>query len=189
MLDTCGSDVPLHFTAFHPDFRMQSTPPTSAETVFRARQIALACGLRHVYEGNIKHFEAQSSYCTGCGTRMIGRDWHLLSTWQLSDFGNCTICDTKFSGHFSGYHAIGAEKGVPLGFNKDFACIMRRFFGLFSFFSIIYDTPSYNGYQKISFSTYRFGLMAFQVSADGAIFLQSAFNKAIDVRGLQCHKF
>jgi len=87
------------------------------------------------------------------------------------------------------YWAIGAEKGVPLGFNKDFACIMRRFFGLFSFFSIIYDTPSYNGYQKISFSTYRSGLMAFQGSADGAIFLQSAFNKAIDVRGLQCHRF
>tara|TARA_B110000027_G_C15849395_1_gene182002 strand:- start:156 stop:476 length:321 start_codon:yes stop_codon:yes gene_type:complete len=87
------------------------------------------------------------------------------------------------------YRAIGAEKGVPLGFNKDFACIMRRFFGLFSFFSIIYDTPSYNGYQKISFSTYRSGLMAFQGSADGAIFLQSAFNKAIDVRGLQCHRF
>ena len=87
------------------------------------------------------------------------------------------------------YRAIGAEKGVPLGINNDFGCIMGQFFGLFSFFSIIYDTPSYNGYQKISFSTYRSGLMAFQVSADGAIFLQSAFNKAIDVRVLQCHRF
>ena len=85
--------------------------------------------------------------------------------------------------------AIRAEKGVQLGSNKDFACIIGRFFGLFSFFSIIYDTPSYNSYQKIFFSTYRSGLMAFQVSAGGAIFLQSAFNKAIDVRVLQCHKF
>jgi hypothetical protein len=66
---------------------------------------------------------------------------------------------------------------------------MGRFFGLYSFFSIIFGSPSYNGYQKISFSTYRSGLMAFQVSAGGAIFLQSAFNKAIDVRGLQCHQF
>ena len=105
---------PLHFTAFHPDLRMQSTPPTPPETVLRARQIALACGLRHVYVGNIKHCEAQSSYCTGCGTRVIGRDWYLLSTWQLSDFGNCTICDTKFSGHFSGIPGDWGRKRRPI---------------------------------------------------------------------------
>ena len=102
VLDTCGPVTPLHFTAFHPDFRMQSTPTTPPETILRARQIALTCGLRHVYVGNINHFEAQSSYCTGCGTRVIGRDWHQLSSWLLDDFGDCSICGTRFAGFIAG---------------------------------------------------------------------------------------
>jgi pyruvate formate lyase activating enzyme len=114
VLDTCGADTPLHFTAFHPDFRMLSTPATPSETVLRARQIALACGLRHVYVGNIKHLEAQSSYCTGCGARVIGRDWHRLSTWQLDDFGDCSICGTQFAGYLAGTPGDWGRKRLPV---------------------------------------------------------------------------
>jgi pyruvate formate lyase activating enzyme len=114
VLDTCGADTPLHFTAFHPDFRMLSTPSTPPESVLRARQIALACGLQHVYVGNIKHFEAQSSYCTGCGACVIGRDWHMLSTWQLDDFGDCSICGTRFPGYLAGTPGDWGRKRVPV---------------------------------------------------------------------------
>ena len=114
VLDTCGADIPLHFTAFHPDFRMLATPATPAKTVLRARQIALACGLQHVYVGNINNFEAQSSYCTGCGACVIGRDWHQLSTWQLDDFGACSICGTQFAGYLSGTPGDWGRKRLPV---------------------------------------------------------------------------
>jgi pyruvate formate lyase activating enzyme len=114
VLDTCGADTPLHFTAFHPDFRMLSTPATPPGTVLRARQIALDCGLQHVYVGNIKNFVAQSSYCTGCGVCVIGRDWHIISTWELDDFGDCSICGTKFVGYTSGEPGDWGRKRLPI---------------------------------------------------------------------------
>jgi pyruvate formate lyase activating enzyme len=114
VLDTCGADTPLHFTAFHPDFRMLTKPATPPETVLRARRIALTCGLRHVYVGNIKNYHAQSSYCTGCGTRVIGRDWHIISTWLLNDFGNCSICGTQFVGYIDGMPGDWGRKRMPI---------------------------------------------------------------------------
>jgi len=95
-------DVPLHFTAFHPDFRMLDTPPTPIETLLKARHIAQETGLNHVYIGNAHHKAAQSSYCQGCGACVIGRDWHALSEWGLTDFGACTTCGTLFPGRISG---------------------------------------------------------------------------------------
>ena len=97
-----GPDVPLHFTAFHPDFRMMDTPRTPPETLLRARKTAQDVGLHHVYVGNVHHEPAQSSYCAGCGVRVIGRDWHQLSDWRLTDKGCCTICDTQFPGRIDG---------------------------------------------------------------------------------------
>lgn len=95
-------DIPIHFNAFHPDFRMLDTQRTPPETLLRARRIALQVGLSHVYVGNIHDAEAQSSYCTGCGTRVIGRDWHQLSHWGLSDTGTCRSCGTTFPGVIDG---------------------------------------------------------------------------------------
>lgn len=95
-------DVPVHFTAFHPDYRMLDKERTPPQTLLRARGIALEAGLHHVYVGNIHHEAAQSSYCSGCGTKVIGRDWHQLSDWHLTDSGDCTICGTRFPGRFDG---------------------------------------------------------------------------------------
>lgn len=100
--ETCGQDTPIHFTAFHPDFRMMQHTRTPLETLLRARKIAQSAGLRHVYIGNAHHIEAQSSYCSGCGFRVIGRDWHQLSDWHLDDFGACTVCHTPLPGIFDG---------------------------------------------------------------------------------------
>lgn len=100
--ETCGADTPLHFTAFHPDFRMMQHPKTPLETLLKAREIGQKADLRHVYIGNAHHVAAQSTYCSGCGVRVIGRDWHQLSDWHLDDTGACTICHTPLPGVFDG---------------------------------------------------------------------------------------
>lgn len=95
-----GADVPLHFSAFHPDWKMMETPPTPPETLVRARRIALDAGLRYVYTGNIHDRETQSTYCHACGARLIGRDWYVLSDWGLSEDGACAQCGTPCAGVF-----------------------------------------------------------------------------------------
>ena len=109
-----GPYVPVHFTAFHPDFRMLNKPRTPPETLLRARRLALRTGLRHAYVGNVHHKTAQSSYCSGCGTKVIGRDWHQLSDWRLTDQGHCTICDTPFPGVISGAPGDWGRKRLPV---------------------------------------------------------------------------
>ena len=100
IVDNLGPDVPLHFTAFHPDWKMTHVPRTPSATLTRSREIALQAGLNHVYTGNVRDFEGSSTYCPGCGERLIGRDGYLLSTWGLSKFGTCKACRTKIAGVF-----------------------------------------------------------------------------------------
>jgi pyruvate formate lyase activating enzyme len=114
VLAECGPDVPLHFTAFTPHFRMMDRPKTSVETVLRARQIAKEVGLHHVYVGNVNHEEAQSSYCAGCGTRVIGRNWHALSHWHLDGQGGCLSCGTQMPGRFDGPPGTWGRKRRPV---------------------------------------------------------------------------
>ncbi|MEM7058999.1 MAG: AmmeMemoRadiSam system radical SAM enzyme [Pseudomonadota bacterium] len=109
-----GPDVPVHFTAFHPDFRMLDKTRTPPETLLRARAIARNVGLNHVYVGNVHHEPAQSSYCAGCGTKVIGRDWHQLSDWKLTDFGDCVVCGTRFPGRFDGPPGSWGRKRQPV---------------------------------------------------------------------------
>jgi pyruvate formate lyase activating enzyme len=97
-----GPDVPLHFTAFHPDWKMRDTPPTPPETLHRARRIALGAGLRYVYTGNIHDPAGQSTHCHACGARLIGRDWHDLTAWNLTGDGRCRGCGTACAGVFEG---------------------------------------------------------------------------------------
>jgi pyruvate formate lyase activating enzyme len=97
-----GRHVPLHFSAFHPDFRMRDTPRTPPETLARARSIALRAGLDHVYVGNVHDLPRQSSYCAGCGERVITRDWHALSGWRLDPSGACEACGTPLPGVYDG---------------------------------------------------------------------------------------
>jgi len=92
-------DVPLHFTGFHPDFKLQSAPPTPAATLVRAREQALRSGLQHVYTGNVHDRSGQSTYCTGCRALLIERDWHTLGAWHLQ-CGRCERCGTALAGRF-----------------------------------------------------------------------------------------
>ncbi|MGE0488494.1 MAG: AmmeMemoRadiSam system radical SAM enzyme [Vulcanimicrobiota bacterium] len=93
-----GPDVPLHFTAFHPDFKMMDTPKTPAETVLRARHQAIEVGLHYVYTGNIHDPESQSTYCPGCGQVVIERDWHQLGAYRIRG-GACLGCGRRIAGH------------------------------------------------------------------------------------------
>ena len=95
-----GPDVPLHFTAFHPDYRMREVPPTPPRTCLRARRQALAHGLRYVYTGNIHGAEGQSTKCPSCGTLLVERDWHKLGEYAL-EHGRCGRCGTAIAGRFA----------------------------------------------------------------------------------------
>ena len=98
--DALGPDVPLHFTAFHPDWKMLEVPHTPHATLTRARRIALEHGLRYVYVGNVHDAAASSTYCPQCGGKIIGRDWYVLTTWRLDARGRCEKCGTRIPGLF-----------------------------------------------------------------------------------------
>ncbi|WP_207209907.1 AmmeMemoRadiSam system radical SAM enzyme [Tropicimonas sp. IMCC6043] len=114
IMDRLGPDVPLHFSAFHPDHRMSDVPPTPQATLLRARDIARAAGLHHVYVGNTHHLDGQSSYCAGCGERVIGRDWYLLTDWNLTDDGCCRSCGNRFPGVIEGPPGNWGRKRQPV---------------------------------------------------------------------------
>ncbi len=100
ILQQLGPDVPLHFSAFHPDFKMVDKPSTPMGTLQRARKIALDNGLHHVYTGNVHDKAGESTYCHHCGELLIGRDWYQLSEWNLTPQGCCRFCDTPCAGRF-----------------------------------------------------------------------------------------
>ncbi len=94
-----GPNVPLHFTAFHPDWKLRDRPPTPAATLKRARTIARGNGLRYVYTGNVHDRDGQSTYCHSCGALLVERDWYRLGAWRLAD-GRCASCGEPCAGVF-----------------------------------------------------------------------------------------
>ena len=95
-----GPDVPMHFSAFHPDWKMTGHPPTPPATLTRARAIARANGVRYVYTGNVHDRDGGSTFCHTCGGMLIGRDWYVLSEWNLAGNGTCRNCGTPPAGVF-----------------------------------------------------------------------------------------
>jgi pyruvate formate lyase activating enzyme len=100
VVEELGPDVPMHFTAFHPDWKMRDRPPTPPETLSRARRIAMANGVRYAYTGNVHDSEGGSTYCHQCGQKLIGRDWYVLGEWNLTADGCCAQCGTRCAGLF-----------------------------------------------------------------------------------------
>jgi pyruvate formate lyase activating enzyme len=98
--DKLGPDVPLHFTAFHPDFKMMDISPTPPSTLARARRIAIGNDLRYVYTGNVHDPAGQSTYCHRCGMMLIERDWYRLGAWNLDASGRCRECGASCAGVF-----------------------------------------------------------------------------------------
>ncbi|MBG90494.1 MAG: AmmeMemoRadiSam system radical SAM enzyme [Actinobacteria bacterium] len=108
-----GPEVPLHFTAFHPDFKMMDKEHTPAETLIQARDIALAAGLHYVYTGNIHHPSTGSTYCPNCQKCIIERDWHALGEYHIND-QRCAFCEHPISGHFNPEPGTWGRRRLPV---------------------------------------------------------------------------
>ncbi len=117
IMEHIGPDVPLHFTAFHPDWKMMDKPSTPPQTLTRSRDIALKNGLHHVYTGNVHDFKGSSTYCHNCGEMLIGRDWYELSTWNMTvenHQGSCAVCGALVAGVFDELPGQWGARRLPL---------------------------------------------------------------------------
>jgi pyruvate formate lyase activating enzyme len=112
--DRLGPDVPLHFTAFHPDWKMRDRPATPAATLTRARAIAQGNGLKWVYTGNVHDPEGQSTNCPQCGTRLIGRDGYEIFEWFLTKGGLCGSCGATCPGTFEEIPGGWGSRRLPV---------------------------------------------------------------------------
>ena len=119
VVEKLGPDVPMHFTAFHPDWKMRDVPYTPMETLTRARKIAMDNGVRYAYTGNVHDHGGESTYCHNCGELIIGRDWYILDSWRLRDNGRCEFCGTPCAGVFDGPPGHWGAKRQPVRL-KDF---------------------------------------------------------------------
>ena len=108
-----GPDVPLHFTAFHPDFKMLDVPRTPPATLARARGQAKAHGIEHVYTGNVHDAEAQSTYCGGCGAVLVERDWYSLGRYRIRG-GACPDCERPVAGRFADRAGTWGPRRLPI---------------------------------------------------------------------------
>jgi pyruvate formate lyase activating enzyme len=114
VVDRLGPDVPLHFSAFHPDYRMLDKPGTPHATLATARRIAMEQGVRYAYAGNVHDVGRQSTYCHQCGLCLIERDWYTLGAWRLDDAGKCLDCGTPCAGVFDGPPGTWGQKRLPV---------------------------------------------------------------------------
>ena len=112
--DRLGPDVPMHFTAFHPDFRMTDIPPTPPATLGRARAIAHRNGVHHAYTGNVHDSAGGSTYCASCGTRLIERDWYRIGEYRVTDDGHCGGCGASVPGRFAGPAGTWGPRRQPV---------------------------------------------------------------------------
>jgi len=109
-----GPEVPLHFSAFHPDHKMPDVPATPPATLIRARHIAMKEGLHFVYTGNVRHREGDTTYCPHCQAMLIERDWHLIKQYRLTPNGHCPDCGTAVAGRFAEQAGNFGRKRIPI---------------------------------------------------------------------------
>ena len=109
-----GPDVPLHFTAFHPDHKMTDMPRTPASTLERARAIALRTGLHYVYTGNVHDIDGGTTSCATCRKPLIVRDWHAILDYAVTPGGRCSHCDAPLPGRFERFEAQMGRRRVPV---------------------------------------------------------------------------
>ena len=114
VVEHLGPDVPMHFTAFHPDWKMLDKPPTPLYTLIQAREIAMQNGVRYAYIGNAHSWKADSTWCHSCGELLIQRDWYELGEWNLTPEGCCGACGASCAGVFDSKPGTWGSRRQPV---------------------------------------------------------------------------
>ena len=114
IVEHLGTDVPVHFTAFHPDWKMADVPPTPPATLRRAREIARRNGVRYAYTGNVLDDAGSTTFCAACGATLITRSGFLLTDWALDEEGRCLECRTPLPGIFEAIPGDWSGVRVPV---------------------------------------------------------------------------
>jgi len=109
-----GADVPLHFSAFHPDYKLQDVASTSLERLIAAREIALNAGLHYVYTGNVHYAEGDTTFCPGCNEAVIQRDWYEIKHYNLTAEGCCKNCHMPVAGRFGPFAEQFGRQRIPV---------------------------------------------------------------------------
>jgi pyruvate formate lyase activating enzyme len=112
--DELGLDVPLHFTAFHPDYKLRDLPPTPVLTLTRARTLAREQGLRYVYTGNVHDSDGGTTRCPGCGAAVVVRDWYDVRRYRLDERGRCRACGSRLPGVYDGDVGAWGRRRLPV---------------------------------------------------------------------------
>jgi pyruvate formate lyase activating enzyme len=113
-----GSEVPVHFTAFHPDYKMGDLPPTPPATLTRARHLALQEGLHYVYTGNVHDLDGGTTVCPACQMPLIARDWHRITSYRLTPEGCCPDCGTAIAGRFEAFEGQAGGRRIPVAIGR-----------------------------------------------------------------------
>lgn len=114
----CGRDVPLHFSAFHPDYHMRDVPATPKERLLHARRIALQEGLRYVYTGNVSDHDGGTTFCPSCGARLIERDWYDITGYRLTEDGQCPDCGAVIPGVWDAHPGTFGGMHLPVDIHR-----------------------------------------------------------------------
>ena len=114
VVEHAGPHVPMHFTAFHPDYKMRDIPATPLATVVRARRIAIDNGVRYAYTGNVRDGEGGVTACHSCSAVLIARDGYTITSWGLTDDGRCEACGTACAGVFAGAPGRWGARRLPV---------------------------------------------------------------------------
>ena len=109
-----GPEVPLHFTAFHPDWKMSDLPPTPPSTLTVARRMAMEAGLQYVYTGNVHDTEGGTTFCPSCHAALIERDWYVIRHDDLPANGRCPHCQTLIAGCFGTFGQPFGARRIPV---------------------------------------------------------------------------
>jgi pyruvate formate lyase activating enzyme len=114
IVENLGCDVPWHFTAFHPDYRMLDWDHTPVDVLRRAREIARGHGIRYVYTGNVRDRDGGSTLCHDCGECLIARDGYVLTHWSLTADGGCPGCGAPCAGVFDSSPGDWGARRLPV---------------------------------------------------------------------------
>lgn len=114
VVEALGPDVPMHFTAFHPDWKMRDVRPTPPATLSRARRIAQEHGVRYAYTGNVHDAAGGTTVCHHCGNVLIERDWYELGRYDLDRDGACSRCGTPPAGYFDPAPGRAGARRMPI---------------------------------------------------------------------------